>query len=52
MEYVIRRGDTLASIAGAHRTTVDALVQLNGISNRNLILAGAVLNVPNPERAP
>ena len=45
--YTVRRGDTLASIARAQHTTVGALASANGISNRNLILAGQVLTIPN-----
>jgi uncharacterized protein len=44
--YVVRPGDTLFTIAAARGTTVDALVVENGISNRNLILAGTRLLVP------
>ncbi len=44
--YRIRPGDTLAGIASAHGTTVSALVSANGITNKNLIIAGRTLEVP------
>lgn len=44
--YVVERGDTLWRIAQAHGTTVAELVQLNGISNPNLILVGQELKLP------
>ena len=46
--YVVRRGDTLGGIARRFNTTVDALVQLNGIRNPNLIYVGQRLRVPAP----
>ena len=39
----MKRGDTLGRIAAAHGTTVDALVEINGIKNKNLILPGQVI---------
>ena len=44
--YRVRPGDTLGRIAAAHGTTISALVQANGISNKNLIIAGRTLKVP------
>lgn len=41
--YTVKRGDTLGRIAAAHGTTVDALVEINGIKNKNLILPGQVI---------
>lgn len=38
--YIIKKGDTLTSIAKKFKTTVDALVQLNNIKNKNLINVG------------
>lgn len=43
--YRIRPGDTLFSIARAHRTTVAELVRLNAIANPNLIRAGQQIRV-------
>ncbi|GAB5489952.1 MAG: hypothetical protein Phog2KO_01670 [Phototrophicaceae bacterium] len=45
-QYTVVRGDTLSSIARQFNTTVGALVQLNGITNQNRILAGQVLTLP------
>lgn len=44
--YVIKAGDTLSAIAAANHTTVQALASANGISDPNLIHAGAVLKIP------
>jgi len=43
--YTVRYGDTLAKIAARFGTTVWSLMQLNHISNPNLIYAGQVLRV-------
>ncbi|MFC2695292.1 MAG: LysM peptidoglycan-binding domain-containing protein [Lactobacillus sp.] len=43
--YVVKSGDTLFSIAQAHGTTVDKLVQLNGLSGPNAIKAGQTLKM-------
>ena len=41
--YVVVRGDTLSGIARRYNTTVDKLVQLNGIINKNRINVGQEL---------
>lgn len=38
--YTVRPGDTLASIAARHGTTVNALVRANGLANPNRIYPG------------
>lgn len=43
--YVVRRGDTLWSIARLHGTSVDALASANGISSRSILKPGQVLHV-------
>ena len=43
--YIVQRGDTLAKIAARYRTTVSALMALNGISNPNKIWVGQRLRV-------
>ena len=45
--YKIQSGDTLTSIADRYNTSVDELVSINGISNRNLIYAGDTLSIPD-----
>jgi LysM repeat protein len=45
--YVVKRGDRLADIAGAHGVSLSALVSRNRISNPNLIRAGQNLAVPS-----
>jgi LysM repeat protein len=43
--YVVQSGDTLSGIAARHQTTVQQLVQMNGLSNPNLIAVGQRLAV-------
>ncbi|MFD5838234.1 LysM peptidoglycan-binding domain-containing protein [Streptomyces collinus] len=44
--YTVKSGDTLGEIAAAHGTTVQALVDLNGIKDPNKIGAGRKLKLP------
>lgn len=44
--YVVRRGDTLEGIARKFNVPVDALVEQNGLRSKNLVPAGAKLEVP------
>jgi len=44
--YVVRRGDTLFSIARRFGTTIGAIAQANGISNPRYIRAGQRLMIP------
>lgn len=45
-DYVVRPGDTLGEIAGAHGITVEALQSINGLSDANLIHVGQKLQIP------
>jgi len=45
--YVVQPGDTLYRIALRYGTTPRAILQLNGISNPNLIEPGQALAIPN-----
>lgn len=47
----VGRGDTLTSIAARNHTSVAALAAVNGITNPNRILLGAVLRLPGPTPA-
>jgi LysM repeat protein len=44
--YVVQRGDTLYSIAVRYGTSVQAIMQANGLSNPNLIWVGQRLRIP------
>lgn len=44
--YIVQSGDTLSGIASKYDTTVSVLVQLNGISNPNLIYPGEKIILP------
>lgn len=44
--YTVRPGDTLASIALAHHTTLSALLKANRLGNPNLVIVGQHLRVP------
>jgi LysM repeat protein len=50
--YVVARGDTLKSLAMRYGTTMQALANLNGIYNYNLIYEGQRLIVPAAGSAP
>lgn len=43
--HTVQSGDTLSAIAARYGTTVDALVRLNGIKDKNLIYAGQVIKL-------
>jgi membrane-bound lytic murein transglycosylase D len=44
--YRVKRGQTLSDIARAHRTSVQAFMQLNGIRNPKRIRPGQLLKIP------
>jgi LysM repeat protein len=49
VDYTIKKGDTVSSIARMHKTDVDALLKNNPqIKNRDKIYAGSVMKVPAP----
>ena len=48
--YLVKSGDTLGKIATEYKTTVAILMDLNGISNPNIISIGQQLVVPSLER--
>lgn len=45
IKHIVVKGDTLWGIAKKYGTTVDALVKLNNIPNRNLIYVGQVIYI-------
>ncbi len=44
-EYIVKKGDSLYSIARSYNTTVSEIVNLNGLKNNNLSI-GQVLKIP------
>jgi LysM repeat protein len=49
--YVVRAGDSLASIANRYNVSMSALAQNNGISNPNIIYVGQRLVIPGSSAA-
>jgi len=47
--HIVVAGDTLGAIAKAYGTTVEAIVEANGIKDPSLIIIGQVLNIPAEE---
>lgn len=45
-KHVVRRGDTLWSIARSHRVTMDRLATTNGLQRDSTLSVGQVLNIP------
>lgn len=48
MNYVVQPGDTLWSIASRFGTSVQAIMQANGLANPNFIYVGLTLYIPIP----
>lgn len=46
IKYTVKKGDTLSSIAKKYGVTVDAIVKLNNIKNKNVIRTGTVYRIP------
>jgi LysM repeat protein len=47
IEYQVQPGDSLIDIAARFGTTVEVLIQLNGLEDPNVILYGSTLSVPD-----
>jgi LysM repeat protein len=50
--YIVQRGDTLASIARRHGTSITALAQANNLVNPNLIYPNQRLIIPSNNQPP
>ena len=46
LEIVVEQGDTLSAIAKEHGTTMDSIVEANGIENPDLIFVGQEIKIP------
>ena len=46
IQYKIVRGDTLSHLARVYHTTVDELVRINHIADKNKIYAGDTILIP------
>ena len=51
IEYVVRAGDTLWLLAQRYHTTVDAIKNLNGLTN-SLLSIGQILKIPVSQSSP
>lgn len=49
--YTVKSGDTLSKIASTYGTTVDTMVEINAIQNKNLIRVGQVLMLQDTAQA-
>lgn len=49
MDYTVKSGDTLARIAKEHNVSLAELIDINGITNPNLIYPGQVLKIPGKD---
>ncbi|HJY41241.1 MAG TPA: LysM peptidoglycan-binding domain-containing protein, partial [Steroidobacteraceae bacterium] len=45
-KHIVRRGDTLWSIARSHGVTMESIVSSNGLSNNDTLAVGQVLSIP------
>ncbi len=50
--YVVRRGDTLSTIASRHHVRVSELVALNGLKSRHRIRVGQKIKLPSDAATP
>ena len=50
--HTVIAGDTLSGISAVYSVTVDALAELNGIANPNIIFPGDVLRIPGLSEEP
>lgn len=46
LDYTVQYGDTLAKIGQQFAVSPEAIIEVNGIINPNLIYAGQILNIP------
>lgn len=47
-KHELRRGETLGALARRYRTSTQAIMELNGITNARRVRAGRVLTIPYP----
>ena len=52
ISYVVKKGDTLSSIASKYNTTYQKLAKYNGIKNPNKIYPGEIIKIPSSNITP
>ncbi|MBI5878864.1 MAG: LysM peptidoglycan-binding domain-containing protein [Chloroflexi bacterium] len=52
IQYIVKPGDTLSTIAATYGIPTSALMQANGITNPNLLTVGQALTIPPPDLTP
>lgn len=50
--HIVQKGDVLGKIAQDWNTTLDAIIQANGIEDPNRLSIGQILIIPHPTAAP
>src|SRR5690606_2532598 len=48
LEYVVKSGDTLSTIAAAHGVSLETLLSVNNLADPNILSVGQVLRLPEP----
>jgi LasA protease len=48
LEYIVQPGDTLLGIASSNGVSLDALLELNELTNPNILSVGQVIRLPAP----
>lgn len=48
LEYVVKSGDTLSTIAAAHGVSLETLLSVNNLADPNILAVGQVLRLPEP----
>ena len=52
LDYTVRRGDSVSSIAAAHELSMDAVIASNNMTNAHLLRVGQKIRLPNMNGIP